>query len=57
MADIPATTPLSDQISKDMKKMGFRCGLIFLGKRRQKFTDFLVSGEIALKREIPNVRS
>ena len=24
MADIPATTPLSDQISKDLKKMGFK---------------------------------
>ncbi|MCC8167104.1 MAG: DNA-3-methyladenine glycosylase I [Planctomycetes bacterium] len=24
LADIPATTPLSDQISKDLKKMGFK---------------------------------
>ena len=24
MADVPATTPLSDQISKDLKKLGFR---------------------------------
>ena len=25
ISDIPATTPLSDQISKDLKKMGFKC--------------------------------
>ncbi|MFM6905800.1 MAG: DNA-3-methyladenine glycosylase I, partial [Acinetobacter tjernbergiae] len=24
MADVPATTPLSDEISKDLKKRGFK---------------------------------